>query len=640
MERKTSAPLIADGLHVPWGYAITWVIVSTFLVWGFFHLGGFAWGWDEGVLLMTGRQLQRGAPLYAKIWYNYPPLFPRMLATVFNVLGPSAAAGRGMVLVLSGLLLGGVSAIGYRLSRGWFPALSAVLLVVLAPPFLLSSRAVVADLPALSLAVWAVALATWNLERPHWGRFIGAGILYGLSLAIKPTAVFAGLPLAIAACWPDRDSARRVSASAVSRVSLLVLGALVALVVSMTGSHLGTLVRQVLGSLATSKGSHGLQVGANLVEILAYLAFVDHPGPRYVLPLLLVPGLVFLAVARRRPQSIVLLSWWSAGVLTWLTHVPLYSHHLITLLVPSALIAAYGVAGLVRWAPFRHRLPSWILATLALLLVAYLAGAGRLMTHGARFALPSDDDEDADALDLARALPELLAPERYLVTDSLMLAFVADRQVPPELVNTSSYRIETGQLNASQAIAWTQAYGVEGIVFWDDRLELLPEYVAWVQERFRLDRAYGNERRVYLSHSPSPETAHTTFGGELVLEGYSLSAPTAEWQYLELTLDWRALERPSIDPALQLEIVDDQGYTQMFWDAPLASGDLKPKRWRQNDRAVLVHRLATEQLEEGTYQVALSLQANGARLAATDMRGTPLAENRAMLPMPFMVSGP
>ena len=93
-----------------------------------------------------------------------------------------------------------------------------------------------------------------------------------------------------------------------------------------------------------------------------------------------------------------------------------------------------------------------------MLLVVYLAGAGRALAHRAMYALPADDDEDADALHLARELSEMLSPDDYFVTDSLMLAFAADRQVPPELINTSSWRIRTGHLNADQSIALTQDY--------------------------------------------------------------------------------------------------------------------------------------------------------------------------------------
>jgi hypothetical protein len=128
-----------------------------------------------------------------------------------------------------------------------------------------------------------------------------------------------------------------------------------------------------------------------------------------------------------------------------------------------------------------------------------LIGLPAQVARDRSLAWPPDDDEDEDALKAAALVQTWVQPDKWIVTDSLTLAFHANRDVPPELVNTSSMRIKTGQLTTAQAITWTEQYQPAAIIFWDDRLEDLPGYAEWVEQRYRLVKKYGKERRVMLS---------------------------------------------------------------------------------------------------------------------------------------------
>ena len=73
-----------------------------FAVWGMHHLSGFAWSWDEGVLPMTSWMVARGYQLYTQVGYDYPPLYPLLLAGAFRLPGEGVIVGRGVALA-SGL---------------------------------------------------------------------------------------------------------------------------------------------------------------------------------------------------------------------------------------------------------------------------------------------------------------------------------------------------------------------------------------------------------------------------------------------------------------------------------------------------------------------------------------------------------
>src|SRR5262249_52964135 len=103
--------------------------------------------------------------------------------------------GRTVIAVWSALTLAGV----FWWAWGWFgetPAWAAAILYGVCPNIIAHAGVVTTDLPATSTTLMACfAFARW-LEGGSWTRAIGAGILLGLALLTK----FSALWLAI--LWP------------------------------------------------------------------------------------------------------------------------------------------------------------------------------------------------------------------------------------------------------------------------------------------------------------------------------------------------------------------------------------------------------------------------------------------------------
>jgi len=473
-------------------------IIALFFVWGLRHLGGFSWSWDEGVLLGTGRLTAHGYPLYTRIWYNYPPIFPLLLKWVFRIEGETISAARGMALCFSALALVAAAWVAYEVHGKSAAALLATILLLIAPPFLANSRAVLADLPAAGLAALAVALALRATARRSRLLWLGAGLAWGFSLGIKPTSVFAAAPLLLLAiinsdgAAPEFDNLRAIA----GRCLLGIGGVAIALAVGLLTVDVGAFVQQMMGTFASSQAETTLDLAKNVSKIAGYLAFANDNPIQYGYIALAAVGIGALWREPRNLKHWALIAWFALGLIVWISYSPLYTHHLVTLLIPFVILAAIGLETTI--ATLATRLRSRWLAVLGVVsLVLLLIGLPAQVARDLSLAWPPDDDEDEDALKAAALVQTWVQPDEWIVTDSLTLAFHADRDVPPELVNTSSMRIKTGQLTTAQAITWTKQYQPAAIIFWDDRLEDLPGYAEWVEQRYRLVKKYGKERRVY-----------------------------------------------------------------------------------------------------------------------------------------------
>src|SRR5579875_2834086 len=113
-----------------------------------------------------------------------------------------------------------------------------------------------------------------------------------------------------------------------------------------------------------------------------------------------------------------------------------WTHHLVFLLSPLAILAGGGAERLLASLPDRARrlAPGAVVGVLALSLLS-------LSPWG--MAPASGGDLEAMVARVRASLP----PSELLLTDDPMVAFLARRGVPPALVDTSVARIRAGELS-------------------------------------------------------------------------------------------------------------------------------------------------------------------------------------------------
>jgi len=215
------------------------------------------------------------------------------------------------------------------------------------------------------------------------------------------------------------------------------------------------------------------------------------------------------------PGLCVLGGWCGLAILTWfictltglLLQRPLFMHHLLALAPVGAVAAAFGWGQLWSCSASRYRaaaLSTRLLSTgggaACLILAAFM---GVELLNGARatenfLGLSSAHGSRAEKL-AADKLQSVTAPEDVVLTDAQGIAFLAHRDVPPGLTDTSFKRISAGYLSSRQVIDESERYHVRAALLWSGRLIQMPQVTAWIKQRFLRQESFGDNRSLWFS---------------------------------------------------------------------------------------------------------------------------------------------
>jgi len=539
------------------------------------HIGQFSWDDDEGIYMAEAYLLGSGHRLYSEIFSPSPPLFIVSLRWAFVILGVSAQAARAVIIAYSTIGLLAVALIA-REMKGWLAGLSAIFLLAIAPDFFLLSRVCIGDIPSISLATLAIFMALRYYHSGHRIWLAWAGLSMALALLLKLLAAFAvpflGLivllrhldPLTPGQGVPGLKEWRSI----VTDLMWLGLPFLVPFAYCFLSYDPKAMYEHVVVFQLAIKDGFGLDLADNLRIIGTYL--VKHIG----LFTLTLYGSLTLLVKRPR-LAVLVLTWVAMTMLLLIQHAPLYEHLLSPLLFPMAVLGGIAIANTWECLKVLRRnftkrsllMGGGGVFTLALYLFA-LPGVVRL---DARFL--SDPSQQSRHWNAAQFLQRITKPDDFVITDSLMVAFVAGRRVPPPLAEVSMGRIVAGYLPLDQLIATTQKYEVKAIAIWGERLpDGVPEYVEWVQENYRLVKFHNKEHQIYLARGvpPPPEL---TFDGKVIFAGVTPNnLRVGSDNKVHFTLHWSALQEMAEDYVVYLKLVNSVYHvwgeqdSRPYWD--------------------------------------------------------------------------
>jgi hypothetical protein len=394
--------------------------------------------YDEGVYLASADALARGERLGEDVFASQPPGFYLLLRFATFLPGESVNATRGVFVAVA--LLGVVAAwaVGRQLA-GAVGGLAAAGALLAAPAYPAESARIAADVPAVAFSLVGFALLAAALERVSARLALGAGGVLALAVSVKLFALVLGV--AVVALLVLERPPRRLVAGFVAGGLAVTAALLLAYV-----DRLGVLYDGVVGfheearRLSVSTDSNADRLG---------LAFVRKGQ---VFTWLVVAGLAVWLVRRCRPLP--LLALWlgavaAAAFLLW--HQPLIDHHFV--LVAAALAVPAGASLDVR---LRSRRAAVLAALLALVVLAGYAQQWRRVNR-----LERADPARAQA---AEAVAATTRPGELIVTDLPIVAVLADRGVPGELVDTSIVRFRSGSLDAGCVLAEANAAGARLVV--------------------------------------------------------------------------------------------------------------------------------------------------------------------------------
>ncbi|MFP3897029.1 MAG: ArnT family glycosyltransferase, partial [Anaerolineales bacterium] len=595
-DKGNGAPTTAHD-RTTWTDGLIWgAVLALAIGYGIWHkeaLSQFAWKYDEGIYLQEALLQLQGHRLYVDIWSERPPLFSWMLAAAFSLWDPSVVVGRAVVLGTAVLAIPSLAMIARRLSDSRLAAVIAPLLLVSFPHFHSLSARLLIELPPVSLALLALALVLQYQKHPHliWPAL--AAPAFASSLLIKPVTVPFYAPL-ILLLWQGI----RQAASTWRLRWLLLAGfhGVMTLPVGIVMLYYGPRVflEHIVGTLFAMREAHALSLSKNW-QVLCKYFLADKWGLAYpwLVALAALGGIVLLA--RRRRWSALVLAVWMGGVLAALMlHTPVRRYHLFSLvpalIVPTAVALTEPLAALTTWPRLDGKQRGLVL-TCALGLIWCTAGLPSLARTVFDLHVESVSDKQQTPIRQAaiRFLQQQTPSDSVILSDDPMLAYKAQRPIPPLLAAPSYKRVEAGELEMNTMLRLEERFAPSAIIFWERRFERIPGYADWVEERYTLAHVSEDEQRIFLTTCPvpvegSPISTEAGLGllGARVNELRVESGETLTVDLL-LTAD-RPLER---DYTLTLNLLDPDGDER--WgqiDLPPLDRVYPTSMWRPGERVL------------------------------------------------------
>jgi hypothetical protein len=466
-------------------------------------LGDYSDSYDAGVYLESARMMGRGFAPYARIFNSQPPLWLPTIYVVFRLFGESFLAGQ-MITASAGLIaIAAVLLITKQLGGGVGSILAGTL-VTLSPLELEWSRLINADVPCVALSAVGMALAARYARRGGCGWLMAASAATACSILVKLLGLYAvpSLFLFTIVRWAHSSEInRRQQVRFIARDFLIILGTFAGItLLTLTFVRLDLFWNQVVTFHWVARNVYpSVPLGEKWHELTKLL--IGEP-----LLVMLAPLAVFCLLGGL--EGLAIFAWPCFALVGLLDQRPLFDHHMVALI--PALAAAIGVgagnlgvvyAPFLRWFSELIRPIRFIVGTVGAIAGLTLLGAGvfqarseladqQMFMRGS--AVPSPD------LGAVELIVKNTKPNDMIITDAQGIAFLAKRDVPPGLTDTSYLRIATGYLRPRDVIDQAERYHVSLVLLWTWRLSLMPEVVQWAEKRFPHRVELGNGRVLYL----------------------------------------------------------------------------------------------------------------------------------------------
>jgi hypothetical protein len=411
---------------------------------------------DEGVYLASLDALRHGQALGTVVNVPQPPGFYVLLQLFGAVFGHGVADVRiGFLLVaLAGLV---ASFFVGRTVSGTAGGLAAAGLLAVAAPYPAQAAQVEADTVSTVLALGAIAFLIGRKAGPPHAA--AAGALAAAAVSVKLLAVPVAAPLAVLLV------ARRSGRTAVAfGAGALVVAAALAIRYAYA---LGALWDSVVVEHRNAQGLGSF--GSNVHRVLL------HPLDWHTPAGLLIPiGIVFAAVFARGVETAALGAWIVACAAFLLYQRPLLDHHLVLIAAALAVTggAGYGAAaGQLR----RPVLAAGITLVAVALALGFLQEGNRLAGDD----LP-EPPEVRWAVDQVRAETR---PADLVATDLPIVAYLSDRRVPGQLIDSSYGRLLSGTQTTPEILAVLRREHIRAVLV-GRNYRLKPDLIAALGARY------------------------------------------------------------------------------------------------------------------------------------------------------------
>ena len=369
------------------------------------------------------------------------------------------------------------------------------------PLYLRESQTIQAEAPSAALSLLAVGLIYLWWQRPDDAISLCLAILSAIALALsilsKLLAFSALVPVALlmlARIWQIWQQApekrlRRASSLIAGVVAFILTFAL--LLLPFAGSfqqfwHGVVTFHTTAGTVFKASQSGNLTLIENM--LISFTALAALYG-------------TIVSLLRRDWRVLPLLAWFLVTTLILWRQTPLFSHHLVALVPPLLGLATMGIGPLPQLPVNKRSMISidvvFSLVGLLFILVASLQGGNDILQyyHTQQLSNATSKQQNKVIKDLQSATQ----PDQLVVTDAQFITALANRNTPPELLDTSSVRIVTGYVTYQQLVQAAEHPQVHAVLFYTGRLAReIPAFHTWVSQHFHLLKRYSSGKELWV----------------------------------------------------------------------------------------------------------------------------------------------
>lgn len=380
---------------------------------------------DEGNYLGSLDALRHGQALGRDVFLDQPPGWYLLLVAVSYPFGNSVSGVRIGLMVVTLIAILAAYVCG-RLAGGPLVGLVAAAVMTVARPLPGFAGLVESEPASAALAVAAVALAVYAYHRRFrpWAA-VAAGVVLAASTAVKLPGATAALPIAALAVLCGSGPLLR-------RLLLPVAGA-AAVCVALVLAYRNVLPQIWHGVFVAHTRILGSRTAASNLHRAS--TFVD---PRTPFGCLVIGGALasLIVAARGRDRRLLAALWlWSVGGYAFVLAMhPLSDHHFVFLAVSLALPAGVGLGLLATHAGLRRT----AVAALMLVIAAFFAAG---LVKDRNEIVGANAPEPPEIRWAISQIRTHTPPGRLVVSDLPIVPYLAGRQMPGQLIDTSIARI-------------------------------------------------------------------------------------------------------------------------------------------------------------------------------------------------------
>ena len=467
--------------------------------------GRFSYDYDEGVYLQTAKQFINGYPLYSQVFLSQPPFFIYFISFFLFVFGENVYAGRLTIAFFS--IVGGIVAffISKELTKSKSAAMLSLIVLMLDNVFLYYSRAVEGEVPNVVLSLIAMFFMLKFIKNKESIYIFVSGLFLSLAMLTKFFAASTAFSLLLFLFVYSFLSNKRLVFSEkkirtfVKHIAFFVAGGLLPLLILLPYFFNFSSFYNQLFSFHLHKPAGESALG-KLIQIKDY--FSSDPS----ILLFGIVGLIIAIVTFNAGALLISLWLFSSTTMLVLLPQPLWYHHPVIIVPPLAILSSVAFDFVIRTGKSlnsrirKDHSKNLILLVLSFILfvlpfILYLAYIPKLINNDAQIVFYKQNALESDVVKL---LDNITKKTDWIISDDQLTVFVADRNMPPELCDTSFMRISSGYLTANELINLSEKYNVKVIIFWTGRLIQLKDFLNYTQRNFKCLKKFGDNQLVYI----------------------------------------------------------------------------------------------------------------------------------------------